>query len=121
RGGGLVPLPPLRPQGAAQRHPRRSPAAQRPGQAGPARPPGAGDTVRGSNPVTDGTTGLSPESGRYRPPALLAGSPRPHAAGVLALAAAPRHWPAVAATLFADHLVLTAASFWPRGSWVGPN
>jgi peptidoglycan/xylan/chitin deacetylase (PgdA/CDA1 family) len=58
---------------------------------------------------------------RYHPPALLAGSLGLHAAGVLALAAAPRHWPAVAATLFADHVVLAAASLWPRGSWVGPN
>ena len=65
--------------------------------------------------------GPSPRSGRYRPPALLAGSLGLHAAGALALAAAPGHWPAVAGALFADHLVLAAASLWPRSSWVGPN
>lgn len=67
------------------------------------------------------TDGAAPSPSRYRPPALLAGSMGLHAAGALALAAAPRHWPAVAATLFADHVVLAAASLWPRSSWVGPN
>jgi peptidoglycan/xylan/chitin deacetylase (PgdA/CDA1 family) len=44
-----------------------------------------------------------------------------HAAGAVALAAAPRHWRAVAGTLFASHLTLTAASLWPRSSFVGAN
>jgi peptidoglycan/xylan/chitin deacetylase (PgdA/CDA1 family) len=57
----------------------------------------------------------------YRPPALLLGSLALHAAGAVALAAAPRHWRAVAGLLFADHVTLTAASLWPRGSWVGAN
>lgn len=57
----------------------------------------------------------------YRPPALLLGSLALHAAGALALAAAPRHWKAVAGTLFANHVVLAAASLWPRGSLVGSN
>lgn len=57
----------------------------------------------------------------YRPPALLAGSLGVHAAGLLALAALPRHWPAVAGVLLADHLVLAAASLWPRSPWLGPN
>jgi peptidoglycan/xylan/chitin deacetylase (PgdA/CDA1 family) len=71
--------------------------------------------------VTDGAAGSPPSSGRYRPPALLSGSLGLHAAGAVALAVAPRHWPATMATLIADHVVLTAASLWPRGSWVGPN
>jgi peptidoglycan-N-acetylglucosamine deacetylase len=57
----------------------------------------------------------------YRPPALLAGSIGLHAAGIVTLAAAPQHWPAVAGTLVANHVVLAAASLWPRGRWVGPN
>lgn len=57
----------------------------------------------------------------YRPPALLLGSLGLHAAGLAALAAAPRHWPAVAAGLFANHLVLLTASMLPRGQAVGPN
>ena len=57
----------------------------------------------------------------YRPPALLAGSIGLHAAGVLALAAAPRHWLTVAGALVANHVVLGAASLWPRSRWVGPN
>lgn len=57
----------------------------------------------------------------YRPPALLAGSLGLHAAALGALALAPRHWPAVAGTLFANHVVLAAASLWPRGGLVGEN
>jgi peptidoglycan/xylan/chitin deacetylase (PgdA/CDA1 family) len=57
----------------------------------------------------------------YRPPPLLAGSLALHAAGALAFAVAPRHWRAIAGVLAADHLVLAAASLWPRGTWVGAN
>jgi peptidoglycan/xylan/chitin deacetylase (PgdA/CDA1 family) len=57
----------------------------------------------------------------YRPPPLLAGSLALHAAGALALAVAPRHWRAIAGVLAADHLVLAAASLWPRGTSVGAN
>ena len=57
----------------------------------------------------------------YRPPPLVAGSLALHAAGALALAAAPRHWRAIAGVLVADHVVLAAASLWPRGTAVGAN
>jgi len=57
----------------------------------------------------------------YRPPVLLAGSIGLHAAGLLALAAAPQQWPTVAGALVANHVVLGAASLWPRSRWVGPN
>jgi peptidoglycan/xylan/chitin deacetylase (PgdA/CDA1 family) len=57
----------------------------------------------------------------YRPPALLLGSLGLHAAAALALAAAPRHWRTVAGLLIADHVVLAAASLWPRGQLVGAN
>jgi peptidoglycan/xylan/chitin deacetylase (PgdA/CDA1 family) len=57
----------------------------------------------------------------YRPPALVLGALALHAAGAVALAAAPRHWRAVAGTLFASHVTLTAASLWPRSPWMGAN
>jgi peptidoglycan/xylan/chitin deacetylase (PgdA/CDA1 family) len=57
----------------------------------------------------------------YRPPALLLGSLALHAAGALALAAAPRLWKAIAGILFANHVALAAASLWPRGQLVGEN
>lgn len=62
-----------------------------------------------------------PEDRPYRPTTLLLGSLTLHAAGVAALAAAPRQWKAVAGTLIANHVVLAAASLWPRGQAVGPN
>lgn len=34
---------------------------------------------------------------------------------------APRHWPYVAGTLFADHVVLAACSLWPQSRVLGPN
>jgi peptidoglycan/xylan/chitin deacetylase (PgdA/CDA1 family) len=52
---------------------------------------------------------------------LLAGSLGLHAAALATLALAPPYWPTVAGTLFANHVVLAAASLWPRGSLVGKN
>jgi peptidoglycan/xylan/chitin deacetylase (PgdA/CDA1 family) len=57
----------------------------------------------------------------YRPPALLAGSIGLHAAGIVSLAAVPRYWPVIAATLVANHVALAAASLWPRSRFLGPN
>jgi peptidoglycan/xylan/chitin deacetylase (PgdA/CDA1 family) len=57
----------------------------------------------------------------YRPTPFLAGAAAIHAAGALTLAVAPRHWPAVAGTLFASHVVLAAASLWPQSRLFGPN
>ncbi len=57
----------------------------------------------------------------YRPPPLLAGSLALHAASALAFAVVPRHWRAIAGVLATDHLILAAASLWPRGTWVGAN
>ncbi len=58
---------------------------------------------------------------RYRPTPLLLGSAALHAAGLAALALAPRAWPLVAGTLFADHVALTAISLWPQSRLLGPN
>jgi peptidoglycan/xylan/chitin deacetylase (PgdA/CDA1 family) len=42
-------------------------------------------------------------------------------AGITAWIAQPRLWPPIVAALVADHVVLTAAGFVPRGRWLGPN
>ena len=57
----------------------------------------------------------------YRPTPFLVGAAALHAAGALALAASPRHWPAVAGTLVASHVVLAGVSLWPRSRLLGPN
>lgn len=57
----------------------------------------------------------------YRPSPLVAGAAALHAAGAVALAASPRHWPAVAGTLFASHVVLAGLSLWPQSRLLGPN
>ena len=60
-------------------------------------------------------------SRRYRPTPLLTGAAALHAAGVVTLALAPRHWPAVAGTLIASHVVLAGLSLWPQSRLLGPN
>jgi peptidoglycan/xylan/chitin deacetylase (PgdA/CDA1 family) len=57
----------------------------------------------------------------WRPTPFLAGSCLLHAAALLALAAAPRHWRWIAAPLFADHCAIAAAGLWPRSTWLGAN
>ncbi len=63
--------------------------------------------------------------GRGRAPVswtpLLASSAALHAAGLAALALAPRRWPLVAAALFADHCAVAGAGLWPRSTLLGPN
>lgn len=58
---------------------------------------------------------------RYRFPPLVTASAGLHAAAGLALALAPRHWLPIAAAVFADHLLLTGLSLWPRSPWLGAN
>ncbi len=57
----------------------------------------------------------------YRPTPYLLGSAALHAAGLAAVALAPRHWPLVAGTLFANHVTLAALSLWPQSRMFGPN
>jgi peptidoglycan-N-acetylglucosamine deacetylase len=57
----------------------------------------------------------------YRPTPFLIGAAALHAAGAATLAVAPRHWPAVAGTLFASHVVLAGLSLWPQSRLLGPN
>jgi peptidoglycan-N-acetylglucosamine deacetylase len=44
-----------------------------------------------------------------------------HAAAVPTVAVAPRHWPAIAGTLVANHCVLLTAGLLPRSAALGPN
>lgn len=57
----------------------------------------------------------------YRPTPFLLGSAAIHAAGIVALALAPGRWPAVAGTLFANHVCIAAVSLWPQSRLLGPN
>jgi peptidoglycan/xylan/chitin deacetylase (PgdA/CDA1 family) len=56
---------------------------------------------------------------RYRPPPLLLASAALHATAAFGLAAAPGRWPLLAGTVFANHVVLAALTFWPRGTLLG--
>lgn len=57
----------------------------------------------------------------YRPTPFVTALAALHGAAALALAAAPRLWPAVLGTLFAGHLATTGVSLWPRSRLLGPN
>src|SRR5262245_21082274 len=60
-------------------------------------------------------------SRRWTPYPALRATAGLHAAGALALAAAPELWPGVAAALLANHGVLFAACMMPRSRVLGPN
>ncbi len=64
---------------------------------------------------------MSGRRSRYRPTRFLLGSAAIHAAGILAAAVSPRHWPVVAGTLFANHVCIAAVSLWPQSRLLGPN
>ena len=57
----------------------------------------------------------------WRPSPLVLASLGLHAAGVASLAFAPWRWPWIAGTLFADHVLLTAAGLWPQSPFLGAN
>jgi peptidoglycan/xylan/chitin deacetylase (PgdA/CDA1 family) len=57
----------------------------------------------------------------WRPAPLAAVSLFMHGAGATVLIAHPASWPWVIAALAANHLVLTAAVFFPRAQLLGPN
>jgi peptidoglycan/xylan/chitin deacetylase (PgdA/CDA1 family) len=58
---------------------------------------------------------------RWYPAPLIRLSMLWHAAALIALAAQPSWWPWLLAALVANHLLLSVAVLWPRGSWLGPN
>jgi len=78
---------------------------------------------RSERPLCDnrGVNANAPSPPPWRPaPALLA-SAGLHAAGFVALVAAPTTWPAVLGTLAANHAVLAGAGLAPRSRLLGPN
>lgn len=58
---------------------------------------------------------------RWHPSALVTASLAAHAAAAGVLVLRPSVWPWVIGGLVADHALLTAAGFVPRGSLLGPN
>jgi len=63
---------------------------------------------------------MAERRGVWRPAPLLSGSVALHVAGAAALALAPEAWPAICASLFANHVVLAAHGFWPQSGGLGP-
>lgn len=57
----------------------------------------------------------------WRPTPFVLASAGLHAAGALAGALAPRHWPWIAGTLVADHVAIAAAGMWPQSQLLGPT
>jgi peptidoglycan/xylan/chitin deacetylase (PgdA/CDA1 family) len=60
-------------------------------------------------------------SRRWRPAPALQASALVHAAGAVALVAAPASWPWVAGGIVANHAALALAGFLPRSRLLGPN
>jgi peptidoglycan/xylan/chitin deacetylase (PgdA/CDA1 family) len=65
---------------------------------------------------------LTPDTTTRWPwPPLLWATAAVHAGAVVALLAAPAHWPWAVAALAANHAVLTAVGLWPRSTALGEN
>ena len=58
---------------------------------------------------------------RWMPTVTLRISFALHAGALLALLIRPHLWPWVLGVIVVDHLILTAASLWPRSTLLGPN
>ncbi len=57
----------------------------------------------------------------WRPTPLIVGVVAVHPLALLVALAQPTLWPWALAAVLAGHLLITAASLWPRGRWLGPN
>jgi peptidoglycan/xylan/chitin deacetylase (PgdA/CDA1 family) len=57
----------------------------------------------------------------WRPTPFVAASGLLHAAGLVALAVAPRRWPWILGTILADHCLIAAVGLWPQSTWLGEN
>jgi peptidoglycan/xylan/chitin deacetylase (PgdA/CDA1 family) len=64
---------------------------------------------------------VRPTARRWRPAPAVQATVLLHAAGAVALAAAPSSWPWVAGGIAANHAALAAAGFLPRSRLLGPN
>lgn len=67
------------------------------------------------------TIDIARERAPWRPTPVIQVTFAVHAAALLWLALAPRHWLWVAGAIFANHALLTAIGLWPRSHWLGPN
>ena len=57
----------------------------------------------------------------WRPTPLIVGVVAVHPLALLLVLAQPTLWPWALAMVLGGHLLVTAASLWPRGPWLGPN
>ena len=57
----------------------------------------------------------------WRPTPLIVGVVAVHPLALLIVLAQPALWPWALAAVLAGHGLVTAASLWPRGPWLGPN
>ena len=57
----------------------------------------------------------------WRPTPLIVGVVALHPLALLIVLAQPALWPWALAAVLAGHLLVTAATLWPRGPWLGPN
>ena len=62
-----------------------------------------------------------PVARAWRPAPAIMASFVLHGAAVVVLAVSPQLWPWIFGAVAANHLVLLAAVFWPRGRLLGPN
>ncbi len=62
-----------------------------------------------------------PAAPSWRPTPLLRAVITLHVLAVIAVIAHPGLWPWALGTVIASHLLVVAASLWPRSRWLGPN
>jgi peptidoglycan/xylan/chitin deacetylase (PgdA/CDA1 family) len=72
-------------------------------------------------PASPASLPEAPRPRSYRPSALVRGSVALHVAAGAVAAVRPHLWPWGLGAVVADHLVITAAGLWPRGTLLGPN
>ena len=57
----------------------------------------------------------------WRPPPLVLFALAVHAAALVGVIVLPAQWPWALGAVILSHGLVTAASLWPRGQWLGPN
>lgn len=62
-----------------------------------------------------------PASAIWRPPPLVLFALAVHAIALVGIIMRPERWPWALGAVILSHGLITAASLWPRGQWLGPN